>query len=107
MFRALQRLWHKYDRLPRNIHSQREDANSSQNITVVGVYRSSTDVNGPYNTLVEHWNGAQWSVVNSPNPGTNYDDLLAVAAVSESSAWAVGYYVDANGHDQTLTEFTC
>ena len=87
---------------------------SSKNITVVGVYRASTDLYGPYNTLVEHWNGAHWSVVNSPNPSvnnpgpdTNYNDLLAVAAVSDSSVWAVGYSVDSTGHDQTLTEFTC
>jgi hypothetical protein len=35
------------------------------------------------------WNGSSWSIVPSPNVGT-HDNLLAVAAVSGASAWAVG-----------------
>jgi hypothetical protein len=54
-------------------------------------------------TLVEHWNGTQWSVVSSPNPGTNYDSLEGVAAISASDVWAVGAYL--YGADtQTLVE---
>lgn len=42
-------------------------------------------------TLIEHWNGAAWSVVPSPNPYTS-QDLYGVAAVSSTDVWAVGRY---------------
>ncbi len=41
-------------------------------------------------TLVEHWNGTQWSVVPSPNPSGTQNMLNAVAAVSADDVWAVG-----------------
>ena len=43
-------------------------------------------------TLIVHWNGTRW--VTPPPPPTGYTApgaLLAVAAASNSSAWAVGY----------------
>ncbi len=41
-------------------------------------------------TLVEHWDGHQWRVVSSPNPGhTNM--LRSVAVVSAHDIWAVGF----------------
>jgi hypothetical protein len=46
----------------------------------------------PYQTLTMHWNGAQWSIVDSPNytfPGA-YNALHDVAAVSTDDVWAVG-----------------
>ena len=55
-------------------------------------------------TLIEHWDGAHWSVVTSPNPGSIYDILDGVTAVSESSVWAVGYDSNTGGVTQTLTE---
>jgi hypothetical protein len=52
-------------------------------------------------TLAEHWDGSNWSVVASPNAGTS-DYLFGVAAVSSSDVWAVGGY---NGSpEQTLVE---
>jgi len=42
-------------------------------------------------TLVEHWNGTQWSVVPSPNPSSTQNALNAVAAVSANDVWAVGF----------------
>jgi hypothetical protein len=40
-------------------------------------------------SLIEHWNGTAWRVIQSPNP--NYSqDLYAAAAVSSGDAWAVG-----------------
>jgi photosystem II stability/assembly factor-like uncharacterized protein len=55
-------------------------------------------------TLIEHWDGVQWSVVTSPNPGSNYDILDGVTAVSASDVWAVGYDGNTGGVAQTLTE---
>jgi len=43
-------------------------------------------------TLIEHWNGARWSIVPSPNPGSTANGLKAVAAVSTNDVWAVGYF---------------
>ena len=54
-------------------------------------------------TLVEHWNGTAWTVVPSPNPGTNANFLNGVAAVSANDVWAVGYYYNGST-DQTLVE---
>jgi hypothetical protein len=40
-------------------------------------------------TLIEHWDGTQWSIVPSPNGGT-YSELFAVSVVSATNIWAVG-----------------
>ncbi len=43
-------------------------------------------------TLILHWNGTAWKRVPSPDPVRHGDDeLYGVAAVSATSAWAVGY----------------
>ena len=42
-------------------------------------------------TLVEHWNGTQWSVVTSPNvDGSTSNELSGVAAITANDVWAVG-----------------
>ena len=46
---------------------------------------------GPYQTLIQHWNGTTWSIVSSPSPGTVYNSLHGVAAISAHTVWAVGY----------------
>jgi hypothetical protein len=43
-------------------------------------------------TLTEHWDGSQWSIVSSPSPGIDFDTLTGVAAVSSNDVWAVGDY---------------
>ena len=49
--------------------------------------------------LIEHWNGAAWSIVPAPSSGGHVTDLdlTAVAAVSPTAAWAIGEGV-AGGH---------
>jgi len=39
--------------------------------------------------LIEHWDGADWDVVPSPNAG-NLSSLSSVATISGSDVWAVG-----------------
>jgi hypothetical protein len=54
-------------------------------------------------TLTEHWDGASWSVVSSPNTGTvepNYLDGVACASASNCSA--VGHYYSSAGVNQSL-----
>jgi hypothetical protein len=55
---------------------------------------SFTDVGGSSETLTEHWDGASWTVVASPNSGTQGDTLFGVAAISSTQVWAGGHYFD-------------
>ncbi|MEA2184918.1 MAG: hypothetical protein QOF69_4103, partial [Solirubrobacteraceae bacterium] len=41
-------------------------------------------------TLIVHWDGADWSVVGSPNPDSNVNILHAVGGVAGDDLWAVG-----------------
>ena len=67
----------------------------------VGDYQ--TGVGAPYQTLIERWNGTSWSIISSPSPGSFYNTLGGVTAVSASDVWAVGD--DAGSHaGQTLIE---
>lgn len=45
----------------------------------------------PYQTLILHWNGAEWSIVESPNSAAvPYNALNAVAAAGPDDVWAAG-----------------
>jgi hypothetical protein len=63
-------------------------------------------VNGRFQqqTLVEHFDGTQWSVVSSPSPGALQNILYGIAAISDSDVWAVGAEEDANGLWHPLAE---
>src|SRR6266480_2517614 len=41
-------------------------------------------------TLIEHWDGTHWSVVQSPNTSASINILEAIAAVTANDVWAVG-----------------
>jgi hypothetical protein len=64
-------------------------ATSAGNAWAVG---SETAPLGGGNTLIVRWNGKTWKQVPSPSPSREDvgDGLFGVAAVSASSAWAVG-----------------
>lgn len=64
---------------------------SDSDVWAVGNVSMSTTVNGN-RTLIEHWNGAAWSVVASPNPSMQGDNLTAIAAISATNVWAVGSF---------------
>jgi hypothetical protein len=68
----------------------------------VGYY---TNASGFIETLIESWNGTSWSIVPSPNGGTNGNYLLGVSCRSANSCEAVGQYEDTSiGQYQTLIE---
>lgn len=59
---------------------------SADDIWAVG---HSTVEAGSSGSLIEHWNGAAWSVVSSPAL-SDYGYLTGVAAVNSDDVWAVG-----------------
>jgi hypothetical protein len=68
---------------------------ASNDVWAVGNYE--IDSSYEWLTFVEHWNGASWSIVESPNPTGAYESFLnAVAASSATDIWAVGYSVGNN-----------
>jgi hypothetical protein len=61
-----------------------------------------------YQSLIEHWDGQAWTVVESPSTGAGqYNALFGVTCLSASDCWAVGYDYDndsGTGSSQTLVE---
>lgn len=72
---------------------------ASNDVWAVGDYV----VNGNQElTLTEHWNGSSWSVVSSPNPNLNHNQLNAVTTIPGSNQlWSVG---ERGPNPKTLTE---
>jgi hypothetical protein len=62
---------------------------SSNDVWAVGRY---APLSGQERTLIEHWNGTQWSIVASPNVGAFHNELDGVVARSANDVWAVGHY---------------
>ena len=62
---------------------------SSSDVWAVGRYQPAS---GQEQTLVEHFNGTAWSVVASPNVGSNHNELDGVVSIDPYDAWAVGHY---------------
>jgi hypothetical protein len=75
-------------------------AASSNNVWAVG---ASSNNNVLFQTLIEHWDGAQWSTIASPlAPGTS-SYLYGIAAVAANDIWAVGYIQVGFSAQQPLT----
>lgn len=68
---------------------------------VGGFYNNNTQVSG---TLVEHWNGTNWTIVPSPSIGTYTSTLNAITAISSNNVWAIGYYENFQAPAQGLIE---
>lgn len=84
-----------------NVYLAGVAASSSTDIWAVGTFNFA---NRPQHTLVEHWDGTQWSVVQSPSPRLGSDTLNAVTVVSPTNVWAVGYINSQSGIGSTLIE---
>ena len=73
--------------------------------TVVGwYYYSSNGSNGLDRTLIESWDGTNWSLVPSPNPGSTTNFLQGVSCISASACTAAGYFTDSTGLYATIIE---
>lgn len=77
-------------------------ADSSTDAWAAGNYYDSNS--GIEQTLIEHWNGTAWSVVSSSGPGTYDNTLSGIDALSANNVWAVGYYQNTSGPQETLIE---
>jgi plastocyanin len=77
-------------------------ARSATDVWAVGYYEDDV---GSVFSLIEHWDGATWSVVPSSNPAASGNYLYGVTARTGSDAWAVGYFYSATaGTLQSLVE---
>lgn len=75
------------------------DGTSSGDVWAVGSYRN----NSWSRTLIERWDGSEWSIVPSADGNLAGDnELTGVAALSENDAWAVGWYLDNGGTGNQL-----
>ena len=90
--------WAVASRFPQSDYLRDVSADSVNDIWVVGSGDSSPD-----RTLAVHWNGHRWSVVATPNVGSDTNVLTSVDAISKTDAWASGYYFN-GAVEQTLVE---
>jgi hypothetical protein len=75
---------------------------SADDIWAVGDSYTSTSTTVTSRTLIQHWDGAGWRIVTSPNPGSGGSWLSAVAAIAANDVWAVGGSSDGGAYP-TLT----
>jgi hypothetical protein len=68
-------------------------ATSSSDAWVAGYHVGA----GTFQTLIDHYNGTDWSTETTPDPGTS-EQLLGIAASSASNVWAVGSYFNNAGN---------
>jgi hypothetical protein len=66
------------------------DAVGPNNVWAVGDADAPTG--NAHNTLIEHWDGTAWTIVDSPSPGSEYNFLSGLHALSANDIWAVGSY---------------
>ncbi|MDL4774252.1 MULTISPECIES: hypothetical protein [Thermomonosporaceae] len=57
----------------------------------------------PTGALIEHWDGAEWTIVDNPLDEAPGAELRAVTAISPTDIWAVGYREDGDGDIAPLT----
>lgn len=67
---------------------RRVSSSASDDVWAVGFLRA--DENVPSQTLIEHWDGAEWTLVPVPNVEGYANELNDVAVLTKSDAWAVG-----------------
>lgn len=82
---------------------------SPTNAWAVGLSEPNNQGNSGLATLIEHWNGTDWSIVTSPNPVEpdestgSLDQLMAVSGTGPDDIWAVGWDYDArNGYIRAI-----
>ena len=80
-------------------------ASSPTDVWALGNFLPDTPTSNPDATLTfaEHSNGTTWSVIPTPNTGSNFNSFYGAAA-SQGYAWGVGMYLNVNYDDRALIE---
>jgi hypothetical protein len=73
----------------------------ANDVWAVGTYQNSSSF-PTVHSLAEHWDGASWKVVTSPNEGSGANYIFSVAARASGDVWMVGYVFDPT-HEQYRT----
>lgn len=76
---------------------------SASDCWAVGWYNNG-EIGSVDRTLIQRWNGTSWSIVASPNNGTNANRLKGVTCASAAECWAVGDYVFTGNLFQTFDQ---
>jgi hypothetical protein len=76
-------------------------ANSANDVWAVGSFTRSGEF---AQTLIEHWDGASWSVIPSANVPGAFNELFGVMALGPNNVWAVGYWGHVSFGFSTLIE---
>lgn len=85
-------------------------ARSPNDVWAVGWHESEEPYSSDELTYAQHWDGASWTIVPTPNPpprvpGARRQSYLRdVAVVGTSEAWAVGYYEKGDILEEALSE---
>ena len=110
---ALQTLVERWDGGSWTIVSSPDTDSTEQNVLNAVNCASTSDcwaVGASYNgtadqTLVEHWDGASWTIVSSADSGAAQSSVLrGVTCVAASDCWTVGFGYNVSGVAQTLVE---
>lgn len=78
---------------------------AENNVWAVGTYKST--IKSLPQTLIEHWNGSEWSIVPSPNLGHAGWLKKVIAVPGSPKLWAVGNAITdfSTGSERTLIEY--
>ena len=90
----------------RNRHTEllSVDAVGPDDVWAVGDVRTN-DAEGPWymaRTVIEHYDGTRWRLVQSPDPGSHYNGLVSVSMSSADDGWAVGLHADGDDPSKTV-----
>lgn len=76
-------------------------AAGAQDVRTVGRYFVNDE--GTARGMIAQWDGSAWSAIASPTPsGVTYSTLNAVTSDGAGHYWAVGFFMSASHHAQTL-----
>lgn len=56
-----------------------------------------------WSSAIAHYDGANWTVMRTPNPGTRDNYVDGIVAVSSTDVWAAGYFSDIGKHTAEAT----
>lgn len=70
---------------------------SPNNIWAAGLACDDNGCTQNPRTLIEHWNGSEWTVVPSPSVGIGQNSLVSISGSQPNDIWAVGYYCGPDG----------